>query len=311
MAGEVPGIIMRCRSRCGYYNTVRCIAMWLLVEFGGRMPLNTCGFYLKRKRSVTTHDSHAIDEERSGGIQVIARAASILNALGAHPEGMSLGAIAQAVALPRSTVQRIVAALAEEGMVRSHGNHGFRLGPTLLRLVATVHSDIIAIATPFLQALCNETNETVTLARPSGRQIAIVHMVVANRELRVVPRFGLNLPIYSTSGGRALLALNSDDEVRRLLGGEFEPVTDNTVCDIGSLLAALHDVRQQGVAVEHGETLEGISSMGVAIDTLLGRYSVSLLVPTERLQRQLPALRTAILACRASLMGEIGRLDRR
>lgn len=258
---------------------------------------------------MTMHHTPSTEEERSGGIQVISRAASILNALGAHPEGMSLGAIAQAVALPRSTVQRIVAALADEGIVRSDGSHGIRLGPTLLRLVATVHIDIIAIATPFLQALCKETNETVTLARPSGRQIAIVHMVVADRELRVVPRFGLNLPIYSTSGGRALLALSSDHEVRQLIGDEFEPVTGRTVRDMETLLTRLAEVRRLGVAVEHGETLEGISSMGIAIDTLLGRYSVSLLVPTERLHHHLPALQAAILACRASLMGEIGKLD--
>ena len=44
------------------------------------------------------------DEERSGGIQVISRAATILNALGKHPHGMSLGAIANDVDLPRSTV---------------------------------------------------------------------------------------------------------------------------------------------------------------------------------------------------------------
>src|SRR5471032_884944 len=147
------------------------------------------------------------DEERSGGIQVISRAASILNALGKHPHGMSLGAIAHDVDLPRSTVQRIVAALAEEGLVRSEGSGGVRLGPTLLKLVSTVHTDVIAIASPFMKQLSDEINETVALSRASGTKIANIYNVVAERELRVSPRVGLNLPIYGTSAGRALLAL--------------------------------------------------------------------------------------------------------
>ncbi len=56
-----------------------------------------------------TQQSSSREDEKTGGIQVIARAAKILNALGEHPGGMSLGEIAHAVDLPRSTVQRIVA----------------------------------------------------------------------------------------------------------------------------------------------------------------------------------------------------------
>ena len=49
------------------------------------------------------------------GIQVIARAAAVLRALRDAPSGLSLGALAEATGLPRSTVQRIVAALKTRG----------------------------------------------------------------------------------------------------------------------------------------------------------------------------------------------------
>ncbi len=67
------------------------------------------------------HQPSSREDEKTGGIQVIARAAKILNALGEQPGGMSLGEIAQAVKLPRSTVQRIVAALDSAELVRSSG----------------------------------------------------------------------------------------------------------------------------------------------------------------------------------------------
>ena len=68
-------------------------------------------------------------EDSPGGIQVIARAAAIMRALSEHSSGMSLGAIAKDIDLPRSTVQRIVNALKQEGLVESLSqNGGLRLG---------------------------------------------------------------------------------------------------------------------------------------------------------------------------------------
>ncbi|MFD3247448.1 IclR family transcriptional regulator [Rahnella aquatilis] len=248
------------------------------------------------------------DEERSGGIQVISRAATILNALGKHPQGMSLGAIANEVDLPRSTVQRIVAALAEEGLVRSEGSGGVRLGPTLLKLVSTVHTDVIAIASPFLRQLCDNTQETVSLGRASGRQIANIHSIVAERELRVVPRVGLNLPIYSTSGGRALLSLKTDEEIRIIVGDVLEPATENTVRTLDLLLEKIARVRESGISLEEGETVNGVTTLAIAIDTILGRYSVSVLFPTARRAAKESQIREALLECKKALIGEIGKL---
>ncbi len=247
------------------------------------------------------------DDEKTGGIQVIARAANILNALGEQPGGMSLGEIAQAVNLPRSTVQRIVAALDSAQMIRVQGAGGVRLGPALLRLISSVHTDVVAMARPLLQALSDATGETVSLARASGTQLAIVYYVVADRELRVVPRMGLNLPLYSTSGGRALLALESDEDVREWVGDAYASMTENTVKTLAELLKNLTEVRKTGISYDRGETLEGISTMAVAIDTVLGRFSISLLVPGARFRKQGALYRREILKCKEAMSREIGQ----
>src|SRR5262245_13661452 len=84
------------------------------------------------------------DKEKSQ-IQVIARAGAILRALENEASGLSLGQIAQRVALARSTVQRIVAALAAEKLVIAASPLGrVRLGPVILRLAASVRSDFAA-----------------------------------------------------------------------------------------------------------------------------------------------------------------------
>lgn len=83
------------------------------------------------------------DEKATGlGVQVIARAASVLRALEGRPEGLSLGQIAKEVDLARSTVQRIVAALAAEDFVtEAQPGHGVRIGPGLARIAASLSSN--------------------------------------------------------------------------------------------------------------------------------------------------------------------------
>ncbi len=68
------------------------------------------------------------EQDKGGGVQVISRAATILNILGEHPEGLSLGKIAQSAQLPRSTVQRLVGALESVELIRSNGKAGVTLG---------------------------------------------------------------------------------------------------------------------------------------------------------------------------------------
>lgn len=255
-----------------------------------------------------THQSSSREDEKTGGIQVIARAAKILNTLGEHPSGMSLGEIAQVVDLPRSTVQRIVAALDSAELVRSSGAGGLRLGPALLKLLSSVNTDVVDLVKPLMEKLSADTNETVSLARASGSQLAVVHYVVASRELRVVPRIGLDLPLYSTSGGRALLALESDADVQARVGDAWRELTDKTVKTLAELLQMIHEVRKTSISYDRGETLEGISTMAFALDTLFGRFAVSLLVPTARFKKHEARYREEMLQCKQALIREIGKI---
>src|ERR1700754_1926053 len=108
--------------------------------------------------------ARAMDGDKSQ-VQVIARAAAILRALEDQAAGLSLGQIAQRVNLARSTVQRIVAALEAEKLVIAASPAGrVRLGPTILRLAASVRTDFVSIARPFLAKLSSELAETVDLA---------------------------------------------------------------------------------------------------------------------------------------------------
>ena len=98
----------------------------------------------------------AASDDKSNSIQVIARAARILNALSDEPAGMRLAEISRVANLPRSTVQRIVSALSQEELVQADRGDGVRLGPALLRMIGKVHTDVVAILKPHLELLSKQ-----------------------------------------------------------------------------------------------------------------------------------------------------------
>ena len=246
-----------------------------------------------------------VSDERSGGIQVIARAAKILNVLGRSAGGMSLGEIAQAVDLPRSTVQRIVGALEEQGMIRTEGAGGISLGAGLLRLVANAHVDRMTVVRPWLHKLSEKVQETVVFSRPAGIQLIFEDRVVADRELQVMPRLGqLDTPLYGTSAGRALLALDQDEDVKALFAAES--ATKENTSEFQTLFNQLADIRKAGVSSDHGELIEGITTTAVALDTVLGRFAISMPIPTLRFEKNRDAYIEELLVCKAGLLKEIG-----
>ena len=222
---------------------------------------------------------------------------------------MSQGELAKAVGLPRSTVQRIVAALGQENLIQPDRSDGVRLGSALLRLVARVHTDVVSIVAPHLTQLSRDVEESVTLGRMSGREFAFVHVVVSDEILRVVPRVGSDLPLHSTAGGRALLSLQTDDSVRALLGTAYKRATPSSLHTYAELTRELERIRECGYALESDETFDGVSSVAFAIDTVLGHYSVSIVLPTARVDLKRDRLIEQALRMKKVLATQLGATE--
>src|SRR5665213_439942 len=132
-----------------------------------------------------------VDTKEKSQVQVIARAAAILRALENENAGLSLGQIAQRVDLARSTVQRIIAALEVEKLVIAASPNGkMRLGPTILRLAASVRTNFASLARPFLVALSKELGETVDLSTIKKDQVVFIDQVTGPHRLQTVSVVG-------------------------------------------------------------------------------------------------------------------------
>lgn len=246
------------------------------------------------------------EELDGGGRQVIARAAAILKTLENQRLGLSLSQIAKASGLPRTTVHRIVTALEVQQLVTT-GTGGVKLGPALVRLAASAHTDIVAIARPYVESLGRRTSETVDVSVYRGLYAVSVDQYPSNQELRVVSPVGTAFPIHCTAHGKALLSALSEEVLSQLLTDPLELRTPSTIIGVNALMENVHLAREQGWAIDEEEHAKGVCGIGIYLRSgLAEHYAISLAVPALRFYENVEALKAALLQCKAEIESVVG-----
>ena len=248
-----------------------------------------------RKRSARVTSSGA-----RPGVQVIARAASVLHALEGKNQGLSLGQLAKELGLPRSTVQRIVGALdAENFVIAASPMARVRLGPALVQMARSVRFEIVQFARPYMEELSRETGETVDLALLDGAKAVFVDQVQGTHRLRAVSAVGVSFPLHCTENGKAMLAALDSESFARLKPRIRLTQTDGSAPRTWPQLEAdLAQVRLTGVAFDREEHAQGICAVGAAVAGPDGEVAaISIPVPSVRFQETEAMLVTALQSC--------------
>jgi DNA-binding IclR family transcriptional regulator len=245
--------------------------------------------------------------QRSGGIQVIARAAAILAAIADRREGIGLSELAREVELPRSTTHRIVAALEAEEMVSSGPRGRMRIGPALIRLGAAERLDLRAEARPHIEALSERLEETVDLAVLEGDEVLFLDQVSSPQRLRAVSAVGSLFPAYCTANGKALLAALPADAVGELLPARLPARTQKTITSRAKLEAELKKIRRRGYAVDREEHTVGICAIGAIVTDSFGvEMAITVPLPAQRFAGREEEIAAALRETCAAIERELG-----
>ena len=242
------------------------------------------------------------------GVQVLARAAAIMRICKDAPGGLSLGTIADRSNLPRSTVQRIVAALAAEGLLLASGDAGsIRIGPGLHALAGSARFDMVEIAHPHLKRLSDETGETVDLAVLRQDHMVFVDQIAGSHRLRAVSAVGERFPLHCTANGKAALARLDEAAFNDICSRGLERFTAATITTKAALRKEMQRIALTGFAVDRQEHSPGISAIGAALEDITGAiYAVSIPMPSLRFARRRSAFQAALLNTVTLLAEELG-----
>jgi IclR family transcriptional regulator, acetate operon repressor len=220
---------------------------------------------------------------------------------------------AKELGVARSTAHRLMQMLQFYGFVRQDPTtRAYTAGPVWvnLGLQGVRNLDIRTVARPHLEALVEETKETVQLLalQPNG-QLICLDAVESSYVVRAAGRVGVALPSHATAGGRALLAHMTPERLSALFPGTRLPrVGPRTLVTRAALDAELQRVRKQGYAAQRDEMEDGVSAIAAPIRDPRGgaNFSIDVVMPTSRLaDADVPRIGAAAIACADRIATEL------
>lgn len=228
-------------------------------------------------------------------IRSVERALDILDVLARLEAGTSLGDVAKAIGLPKSSVFRYLATLERRGLVTRRSGDVFVLGAGRNYMRPREVARLCAAAFGRMQELCRRYDETINLGTLDGHRVVYLEVIESPKAIRFAARRGGSDPIHSSALGKIISSSLRDEEVRGILAVEGMPaLTERTITGPEAFLRELASVRERGYAIDEGENEDGGRCVAVALPYPLGA-AMSLSAPASRLPPEsLPEVAAAL-----------------
>lgn len=233
-------------------------------------------------------------------LKTLERGLLVLEALAGLGQG-GLGELARATGLPKSSLYRLLRALAGKGFVEEEGGV-YRVGPRAYAVgQAYPKRSLLEAVRPEMEALAAEVGESVNLAVPAGAEALYLDQVEGRRLVRLFTAPGSRAPLHATGVGKVLLAWRGVPE-----GLPLKAYTPYTLTQKEALLEELKRVRAQGYALDNEERELGVRCVAAPVFGPTGEVvaAISLSAPASRLSLEAAhalAPRVVEAARRASL----------
>jgi len=230
--------------------------------------------------------------EQKSGVQALDRALDVLEALAAEREPLRLVELSSRLGLHKSTVHRLLSTLGRRRYVEREAATGrYRLGLKVFELGSWFFNrmELRQEARPFLQALVDQTLETVHLGILDEGQVIYIEKVESPQTVRMYSELGKRAPAHCTAMGKVLLAYLSADELDHIITQRgLTRFTSNTITDREQLKDHLGRVAAQGFAVDDTEHEEAIRCVAAPVRNYRGEVVAALSVsaPAVRLTRE-------------------------
>jgi len=245
--------------------------------------------------------------------QSLRRAVAVLRAVAQAGGGARTSEIAAAAELPRATAARLLATLADAGLVeRPQGEDGWILGYEAVRLgrSADPYGVLIRRGQAPLEALSARTGESSVLAVTRGAlDIEIIAQVDAPNLLRATNWLGRRFALHASVSGKLAFARLPAGECAALLAPlALERLTEHTITDPAALGAEIALVRARGYAQSVDELEIGLAMVGVDVPGGGARgavASVGVMGPSGRIVPR----REAILAAVRDTAAVLAQID--
>ena len=225
----------------------------------------------------------------------VGKALAVLDQVAAHGRPVRFTELLNASPLPKATLYRFVQTLTNQGMLMfDPERQTYAPGLRLVRLAhaAWAQSSLAPVARPHMDALSQETGETIHLAQLDHAQVLYVDKRNARDPVEMFSQAGKIGPAYCTGVGKAMLAFLPEPELSSVLAQQsWHRFANTTHGSADSLARELQDIRAEGLSFDREEHETGIICVAVPILTSQSRAIGAMSVTGTTRRTSLDALR--------------------
>lgn len=196
-------------------------------------------------------------------IQSLARGLKILDLLAQSESGLSIGEVASALGVNKSSALRLLQTLTSHGVTEKDARtFKYSLGFHMVSLSRAVLNRIplVEIARPYLKRLVDQTGECAHLGILFKDRVLYVDQVESPATLRVNAEVGQTAPLHCTALGKVILAFSGTPIPEKL-----PSFTKNTLTDPEILRKNLKKIQEQGYALDEEEFDPGVRCLAVPV----------------------------------------------
>ena len=244
-----------------------------------------------------------VERQDRNTIEVAPKLFSVLEYLvreDANQHAVAVREMAKALPLARTTLHRILNTLEKIGYIEKADKKAhYRLGQKFHELTepGSHFRRLVSLAKAVMVDLMIRFSETVNLGVLDEGEVSYVDVIESPRSLRTAANAGDRNPVHSTSLGKTLLAFMPDEEVEKILQNHpMIKLTPKTITQKKHLLENLAAIREQGIALDLEENVEGVTCVAAPIFDQHGRIVAALSIsgPTTRVESKMAAIREGV-----------------
>ena len=194
------------------------------------------------------------------------------------------------LSLSKGTIHCHLATLEEAGFVVKEDDE-YQLGLQFLDFAHQTRKryQILDIVKDEVDRLAEESGELALFTVEENAQGICLYKSEGKNAVQTELYVGYRNELYHTAVGKAILAFLSEERRRSIIEQKpLDSITENTITDKDDLREELKDIREEGFAYNHEETIQGLVGIGAPIrdqrGTVLG--AVSVIGPTSRMSEQ-------------------------
>jgi len=209
------------------------------------------------------------ETERSGSVQSVERAMTLLEILSCHHEGCRLSQLGREAGLSPSTTHRLLTTLEKRRHVQFDPTSGrWNIGLAMLTIGAASvrRTTIVSVAQPYLHHLRDYAKETANLGMADDGQITLVSQIPSRQISRTISPIGGRVPMTSSAMGKAILSTYPVDDIEEVVSlRRMIKRTSHSIVRTEHLRRELDLARMEGYAMDNAEIDKNVRCVASAV----------------------------------------------